>query len=204
MDPTRKERERTQRRDLLLEAAERVFGRKPFDEATMQEVAAEAQIGMQGLYEHFPSKQDLYESLIQLRAEDFQARAASALKGLAAPLDQLRALARVYAETFSERAAFLPVFLKERVHYDWGFESRFSPKLHHVYEVERQRLRCIIEKAVRQRLVRPLKTDFLTQLCLDVLHSSLYYHHRHAPDEEVETCVDRAMDCFFRGVEAAP
>ena len=47
---TRKEIERSQRRELLLQAAARVFGRKPFDEASMQEVAAEAQIGMQGLY----------------------------------------------------------------------------------------------------------------------------------------------------------
>jgi AcrR family transcriptional regulator len=51
----RKGIERQQRRNLLLEAAGRVFGRKPFDEATMQEIASEAQIGMQGLYEHFPS-----------------------------------------------------------------------------------------------------------------------------------------------------
>ena len=77
MPAPRKERERTLRREVLIEAAERVFGRKPFDEATMQEVAREAEIGMQGLYEQFPSKQELYEQMLpehraeRRRQEDF-------------------------------------------------------------------------------------------------------------------------------------
>ena len=54
----RRQRERALRRELLLDAAGRVFGRRPYDEATMQEVATEAEIGMQGLYEVFPSKQE--------------------------------------------------------------------------------------------------------------------------------------------------
>ncbi len=41
MVESRKDRERELRRVMLLEAASRVFGRKPFSEATMQEVAAD-------------------------------------------------------------------------------------------------------------------------------------------------------------------
>jgi AcrR family transcriptional regulator len=204
MEESRKERERAQRRELLLEAAERVFGKKPFDEATMQEVAAEAQIGMQGLYEHFPSKQELYEGLMLQRAEAFQEKASRVLSGLTDPLDQLRALAAVYVETFRDRPAFLPVFIKERVQFDWGFTSRFGPKIHAIYRLERNRLRGILEKAVKRRILKPMDPEFLTQLCLDVLHSSLYYQHRHSAGEEVATCVDRATTCFLYGAGLRP
>src|SRR5512133_2955268 len=94
----RKNLARQQRKDLLLEAASQVFGRKPFDEATMQEVAAEAEIGMQGLYEHFASKQELYEQVVQERAESFHQRANAALAERGgSPMDRIEALAQVYA-----------------------------------------------------------------------------------------------------------
>lgn len=198
----RKARERQQRRELLLEAAVRVFGRKPFDEATMQEVAAEAEIGMQGLYEHFPSKQELYEQVMELRAEAFHDRAEAALVGLQDPLQQIRCLATVYAQQFKEQPYFLPMFIRDRVHYDWGFQSRFGARISRIYDTEFARLRTCLEAAVEQGKLRALDPGFLAQLCLGTLEASLHFSHRH-PGEGVEICVDRAMQCLLHGVEAS-
>jgi len=204
MTESRKERERQLRRELLLEAAAQVFGRKPFDEATMQEVALEAQIGMQGLYEHFPSKQELYESVIVLRGETFRARADAALQGVAEPLEQIRALATVYAQQFKDHPVFLPMFIRDRVHYDWGFDSRFGERIQQIYEAERHRLRVIVEHLVAGGIFRPLETDFLIQVCLNLLEASLYHSHRNHSGEEVSVCVDRAMACLLQGVGGRP
>ena len=51
----------------------------------------------------------------------------------------------------------------------------------------------------RQGLLRPLDSGMLTQLCLGALEASLHYSHNH-PEEEVNTCVNRAMDCLLDGV----
>lgn len=199
MNISRREREKMQRRENLLEAAERVFGRKPYGQATMREVAAEAEIGMQGLYEHFPSKQDLYEQLLLQRARTFQLRADAVLAGIDDPLEQLRALATVYAELFDERPMFLPTFLLERVHFDWGLQSRFGPRIRPIFERERRRLTAILERAVRGGRLRPLPPDFLAQLWLGALQASLSHRHRHAPKEEVSTCVNRALQSLIEG-----
>ena len=202
---TRREKERQQRRESLLEAAARVFGRKPFDEATMQEVAAEAEIGMQGLYEPFPSKQDLYESVMQGRAEAFhrQADAVLAARG-GSPLERIEALAMVYAETFQERPFSLPTFVRDRVQFDWGFDSRFRSRLEEIYRTERVRLRALVQEALDQGLLRPLDGDFLTQLAMEVLQASLHFAHRQVPREPAGPCVARAMDCLLRGVAPVP
>lgn len=199
MKVSRKELERQQRRSILLEAAARVFGRKPFDEATMQEVAAEAEIGMQGLYEHFPSKQELYEQVMEGRAEAFRIRADEALAGISKPLDQIRSLGKVYVQQFREQPMLLPVFIRDRVHHEWGFQSRFGERLRRIYEEETQRLRDLLEAAITHGQLRPLDPSFLTQLCLGTLEASLHFNHNH-PEEEVTTCVNRAMDCLIRGV----
>ena len=201
---SRKEQERLQPRHLLLEAASRVFGRKPFDEATMQEVAAEAQIGMQGLYEQFPSKQALYEEVILDRALAFQAKSRALLERELPPLDTLRGLALVYAEQFRERPMHLPMFIRDRVHFDWGFDSRFAPRLREVYEAERGRLRELMARAVAGGWVRPLDPEFLAQLCFNILEASLHHGHQQPPGEPPEASVSRAMECLLAGVGVAP
>lgn len=204
MAGSRKERERQQRREMLLEAASRVFGRKPFDEATMQEVAAEAQIGMQGLYEQFPSKQALYEQVILARALAFQSRARTILDREHPPLEALRHLALAYAEQFQERPMHLPMFIRDRVHFDWGFDSRFAPRLREVYESERTHLRGLMVRAIRTGRIRALDPDFLAQLCFNILEASLHHGHQREPGESSAACVDRALDCFLSGVGSPP
>jgi len=197
---TRKAKEREHRREALLEAAARVFGRKPFDEATMQEVAAEAQIGMQGLYEHFPSKQELYEQVMLQRALAYQLRTTEILRREAPPLELLRAMAGAYVEQFKDQPWRLPTFIRDRVHFDWEVDSRFAPRLREIYEAERAHLKSLVVRAVELGALRPLDPDFLTQLCLDVLQASLHFSHRKQSPEEVGACVDRALDCLFNGV----
>jgi AcrR family transcriptional regulator len=199
---TRKAAERAQRRELLLAAAELVFGRKPFDEATMQEVASEAQIGMQGLYEHFPSKQDLYESLIRLRVWRIQARLSEALKPASDPLQRLRTLTRIQTEAFLEAPSFFTVFVRERLHDDWGLSSRSGPVLHDLYGEEQLRVREILADCIKAGKVKPLDLDFLVKACASIWEASLHYHFRHRPEEEIEACVDRTMETFLLGLGA--
>lgn len=196
----RKDKEKGTRRELLLDAAARVFGRKPFDEASMHEVAAEAEIGMQGLYEHFPSKQELYEQVILRRALAFQARADEILGRPGTGLEHLRALGLAYVAQFRNQPWQLSPFVRDRVNFDWDVDSRFAPRLREIYEVERTNVRRLIVEAIEAGDVQPLDPEFLTQLCLDVLQASLHYSHHSRPGEGAEECVDRALGCLLRGI----
>lgn len=55
-----KELERENRKTLIINAAERVFTRKPFDQVTMRDIAEEAGITPTAIYRYFSDKQDLY------------------------------------------------------------------------------------------------------------------------------------------------
>ncbi|KAA3653471.1 MAG: TetR family transcriptional regulator [Calditrichaeota bacterium] len=56
----RKEREREQKRNDIIDAAERLFFSKGFGNTTMDEVAKEAEFSKGTLYLYFKSKEDLY------------------------------------------------------------------------------------------------------------------------------------------------
>jgi TetR/AcrR family transcriptional regulator len=200
MTTNRKQLEREQRRLHLLDAAARVFGRKPFDEASMHEVAAEADVGMQGLYEHFPSKQELYEQVVLRRAETFSKQADEILQRSAPPLEQLHQLGRAYVQLFMEQPWHVSTFERSRVDYDWDVTSRFGARLRSVYERERTNVRTLIVHAVSKGNLRRLDPDFLTQLFIDVIHTSLHHSLRRRPGESAEQCTDRALDVLLQGI----
>ena len=55
-----KEQERENRKNLIINAAERVFTNKPFDQVTMRNIAKEAGITPTAIYRYFTDKQSLY------------------------------------------------------------------------------------------------------------------------------------------------
>ena len=64
---SRQERAFQWRRDHVLESAERVFARKGFHEATMQQIAQEAEYATGTLYGFFVSKEALFAAVIERR-----------------------------------------------------------------------------------------------------------------------------------------
>jgi AcrR family transcriptional regulator len=65
----RKEREKEQRRNLILDAAEKVFFSKGIDSSTMDEVAEEAELSKGTLYLYFKSKEDIRFAIFQRGAD---------------------------------------------------------------------------------------------------------------------------------------
>ena len=55
-----KEQEKDLRKNIILDAAEKQFGRKPFHEVSMRDIASEAGISPASIYRHFPDQQSLF------------------------------------------------------------------------------------------------------------------------------------------------
>jgi AcrR family transcriptional regulator len=199
----REEQKRELRRNLLLEAAGRVFGRKPFEEASMHEIADEAQIGVQGFYEYFPSKRALYDELLISRAQEFQASARDIAEAGLPPEDEIRALTFALVRHFHDHPSALPVYVRSRAEFDWAMEPRLPATLS-IYEACRVQLGRCIAKLADSGLLRPLPLDFMTELYLDVLQACLQFNYRHRNNEEVHVCVGRALECFLHGTGERP
>jgi len=180
-----------------------VFGRKPFDEASMHEIADEAQIGVQGFYEYFPSKQALYEELFINRAQEFQASAQNIADTGLAPEEEIRALTFALVRHFHDHPSALPIFVRSRSAFDWGMESRLPATLS-IYEAGRMQLQRCIAKLADSGLLRPLPLEFLTELYLDILQACLQFNYRYRNNEEVHVCVGRTLECFLHGTGESP
>lgn len=65
MNPiSRKERERQAREEDIINAAEKIFIEKSYNEASMEEIANECEFSRKTLYQYFANKEDLYYAVV--------------------------------------------------------------------------------------------------------------------------------------------
>jgi TetR/AcrR family transcriptional regulator, fatty acid metabolism regulator protein len=100
-----KEKQRQEREELILQAAEEMLAEKGYHETSMDEIAARVGIAKGTVYLHFPSKEDLvvalYEGNIQKMSQAVEAILSSELTARA-KLEQL--LQFIYGGFFSRKS----------------------------------------------------------------------------------------------------
>ncbi|MFH1034798.1 MAG: TetR/AcrR family transcriptional regulator [Pseudomonadota bacterium] len=69
-----KEEERKARQRVIVDAAERVYGKKPFEQVSMREIAQEAGIAVSSIYRYFPEQQSLFVEAFVLGTKEIIAR----------------------------------------------------------------------------------------------------------------------------------
>ena len=102
---------RKARREQLLMSAQTIFLARGYHAAAMREIAENAGVSKPVLYQHFPSKLDLYLALLEQSTEDLVRRVQSALDGTHDNQRRVRAAIEAYfAFVDDEAAAFRLVF----------------------------------------------------------------------------------------------
>ncbi len=102
----RKEREKEQRRNDILDAAEKVFFKVGFENATMDEVAEMAELSKGTLYLYFSSKEDLYYA-ISIRALQVLRQLFEKTVPAGAPvLDKIIAIGKAFVQFAREKSDY--------------------------------------------------------------------------------------------------
>lgn len=98
----RKQREKEQRRESIIDAAETVFFSKGLENATMDDVAGAAELSKGTLYLYFNSKEQIYLAIIMrgfaILDQLFKEASQNAINGL----DKVRAIGRAYLRFYDE------------------------------------------------------------------------------------------------------
>ncbi|MGE0324946.1 MAG: TetR/AcrR family transcriptional regulator [Polyangiaceae bacterium] len=94
----RRKRERSERREQILEAAERVFLERGLSGATMEEVASRAELSKGTLYLYFKSKDELYLATANRQLAEMVSRFEGALEAGGTGIEMLERLVRVQLE----------------------------------------------------------------------------------------------------------
>jgi AcrR family transcriptional regulator len=106
----RKEREREQRREEILNAAQRVFFEKGLQTATMDDIAESAELSKGTLYLYYKSKEDLYLAVMTRGMELLCGVFAEAISTDQSTLEHIKNLGIAYYDFFESRRHYFRMF----------------------------------------------------------------------------------------------
>lgn len=93
---TRRQRDRQDRHDAILDAAEAVFFSKGYERCTMHDIARASQVSRPLLYVYFTDKLAIMHGITLRAAQTLQARFAEALQSSAVGAEQVEAIGHAY------------------------------------------------------------------------------------------------------------
>ncbi|MFZ1946077.1 MAG: TetR/AcrR family transcriptional regulator [bacterium] len=102
----RKERERIMHRDAILDAARDLLTVKPYDQITVQEIAAKSEFSVGYIYKVFDSKESIYVTLIRKLGDDMIAIMDAHLGGGGGFKERLASLVLAIYEWLDANPAF--------------------------------------------------------------------------------------------------
>lgn len=114
------------KRDIILDAAERVFSQKDYHDALLDEIASVAGISKATLYLYFENKIDLFISVAERKLSQ---RSEIIQKAITDYTDPVAAIKRLIADElsfFSDNAAFLKVLYAQRSDFQLGTQEKIN------------------------------------------------------------------------------
>ena len=163
----RREREKEQRKNDIIDAAERVFFARGPENATMDDIAEEAELSKGTLYLYFKNKEDLYLA-IHLRGNIIlKSLFEKAVKVPKTGIEKTRAIGNAYVEFFNQYPDYFNAMIYYESH-DIDFEDQDSIASECLI-VGKSTLEILIEAimtGIKDGSIRSDIDPFKTALCL--------------------------------------
>jgi AcrR family transcriptional regulator len=183
-----------ERRAQLLDVARRVFGTSGFHAVSMDTVAKEAGVTKPILYDHFPSKKDLYLALIDADLASLHDRVKSALDAQIGNRERIRASFQAYFDFVDEHAEGFRLLMQETV----GAEEEFRER---VAGVRDQILKEVADLIVRESQGRLDRRHAETvALALVGMVETVAQRDPGGPQERRQAAVDTLVRLAWRGI----
>lgn len=122
----RQEAETLRHRQEILSAATRVFARTGFHEASMQDIAREAEFSVGKIYLHFPSKQVLYQELLEQFLGVLLQRFERAVDAEGPAMQRIENAIRVIFDYFELNPLMLNLFVNETLGFEFRIKTEFG------------------------------------------------------------------------------
>ncbi len=179
----RKEREREARREAILNAAADVFSRKNFYEATLEEIAAEAELAKGTLYYYFKDKQDIFASLIRRGLQQFHENLEREIERGGSLQDMLRGIFTMSLRSMADHKYMFRMVLTAGAHLSEDFRSEIMKFWQDQLEIAAHKMADALAAMPETRNLP--ENERLTGVHL-VLASIRSLHHRQMLEPEIK------------------
>ena len=131
--PSRREREQAFRSQLVLEAAEAVFAEHGFEGASVESIAAKAEVAIATLYKLFGSKEAVFGALVEWRQDEFLLEVQTLASEDVAPPERLQRLIEGIFRYFEVHGSTFRIYLGASHGFPWRIRASFGDRAFEKY-----------------------------------------------------------------------
>jgi AcrR family transcriptional regulator len=197
----RRQREREQRLQTILEAAGRLFAREGYHRTGMERIADEAEVSVGTLYFYFKNKEDLLVKLLEQTGYALRNLLGSAFREGDGSLEGIRAAGRIFFEEFCpHHPESIAIFFRESVGQGELVETHRKKMFDKLIDDLRQALMRVCENQGARfpsRLSAEVMAAGIMGMFERIAYQYLIWQDRSA---ELETIGQDAMDFIIGGV----
>ena len=143
------------RHEKILDAALRVFAKKGYRDAAVDDIAAESKTSKGGVYFHFPGKQAIFLELLDRSAARLRRKIEDAIESESTPVRKADAALVALLRTFVAHKALGRLFMIEAL----GAGREFHQRLSEIHAEFAAIIREQLDAAVAQGDIEPLNTQ---------------------------------------------
>ena len=196
---TRREREREAHRREILEAAGRVFARKGFAGATMDEIAQEAEFSKAALYLYFKNKEDLFLSLIHEKLDSLGKKLREVASADVPPDVKIENLVRVHLEAFEEDKEFFQIIASEHPRLDAEVGNRLRQDMRGRYIKYIDMIEGVMREGIEKGILRDVSPRLLALALTGIIHSFTAQWILTGGEESLTDKGHIVLEFFFHG-----
>jgi len=156
----------------LLAAASATFADRGYHGASIRDIARQAGFSVGGVYQFFPSKDELYVAVLDEGWREFEAELRSALH-VKGSLAQLSAITKIVVENCESRRGLWQIMTGDRVGFPAAIERRVLERLRSHMRHMRGLITGIIRRGVRERVFRGADVGLLTSAYGGIIRQSI-------------------------------
>ncbi len=198
-EPTRQSRADETRR-LLLDAAQNIFSRKGYHDASMDDIVQAADRSKGAAYFHFPGKSDLFRAVLNQLADRLERKVHRAIEVETMPIARLDAALAAVLDAFTGHRRVARLALVELV----GAGPAFRDTLSQLRTRFRRLIKSQLDEAIEKGAIAPVNSRLVSVAWFGAINEIVLAWLRRDESAELESEIPELRAILLRSVGVDP
>lgn len=186
----------------ILEAARKVFAKKGFHEATVDDIAETAGVAKGTVYLYYASKRDVYFAALKFGIAEMYSLLLDELKQVSAPQEKLRVLIATKLAYFDENRDFFKIYYSELGNIPTTHPGGIDNEFKSLYQEQARLVETILKEGARRKVIRNLRTEQTAFAISDIIRGVVTHRILGWSKSKVSQDVDFIFDLIWKGIAA--
>ena len=186
----------------ILEAARKVFARKGFHEATVDDIAETAGVAKGTVYLYYASKRDVYFAALKFGIAQMYSLLLDELKQVSTPEEKLKVLIATKLAYFDENRDFFKIYYSELGNIPTTHPGGIDNEFKSLYQEQARLVETILKEGARKKVIRNLRTEQTAFAISDIVRGVVTHRILGWSKSKISQDVDFIFDLIWKGIAA--